>query len=121
MREHWSELTGETNGERREPHSVVTTLVDAPRGRRVRVVRRKGEREFRASLDGLGIHVGDELLVVKNAPFHGPILVELVESGARVAISLGRAEKIEVEPVEDPEPRCPGNGQTEESSKEGQR
>ncbi|MBL6974091.1 MAG: FeoA domain-containing protein [Deltaproteobacteria bacterium] len=76
------------------------TLEQASKGSRVRVLKRASGHRFASSLDGMGIHVGDELLVVGYAPFHGPILVEIPSSGVRVALGRGMAEKLHVEPVE---------------------
>jgi Fe2+ transport system protein FeoA len=49
----------------------------------------------RRNLNELGLHVGDELSVVRKAPFGGPMVVE--NRGNRVAIGRRLAEKIGVE------------------------
>ncbi len=77
------------------------TLAQAEKGATVRVVRRGTGRGLHAHLDGLGIHVGDELRVLASAPFHGPVLVEVVRTGVRVALGHGMAERVEVAPVTD--------------------
>ncbi len=75
------------------------TLVEAERGAKVRVVRRGIGRGIHANLDGIGIHIGDELVVLQSAPFHGPVLVEVVRTGVRVALGHGMAERLEVTPL----------------------
>ncbi len=75
------------------------TLVETEKGAKVRVVRRGIGRGIQAHLDGIGVHVGDELRVLGSAPFHGPVLVEVVRTGVRVALGHGMAEKLEVTPV----------------------
>lgn len=76
------------------------TLVEAEKGTKVRVVRRGIGRGIQAHLDGIGIHIGDELVVLGSAPFHGPVLVEVVRTGVRVALGHGMAERIEVSPLD---------------------
>ena len=49
----------------------------------------------RRNLNQLGLHVGDEVSVVRKAPFGGPLVVE--NRGQRVAIGRRLAEKIGVE------------------------
>lgn len=78
------------------------TLAEAEKGVKVRVVRRGIGRGIQAHLDGIGIHVGDELHVLGSAPFQGPVLVEVVRTGVRVALGHGMAERIEVAPVDGP-------------------
>ena len=46
-------------------------------------------------LNTLGIHVGDEIVVIARAPFRGPVLVEI--HGSRVALGRGIAKKVQVE------------------------
>jgi len=75
------------------------TLEQATKGSRVRVVKRTSGNRFADKLDGMGIHVGDELVVVGSAPFSGPILVEVSSSGVQVALGRGMAKKLLVEPV----------------------
>ena len=49
----------------------------------------------RRNLNELGIHEGDEISVIRKAPFGGPLMVE--NRGHRVAIGKRLAEKIVVE------------------------
>jgi Fe2+ transport system protein FeoA len=58
-------------------------------------------RGFLETLRVLGITEGDELLVLRSAPFHGPVLVEVKRLGTKVALGRGMAQKIEVMPVDE--------------------
>lgn len=49
----------------------------------------------RRNFNQLGLHVGDEVSVVRKAPFGGPLVVE--SRGHRVAMSRRLAEKVGVE------------------------
>ena len=49
----------------------------------------------RRNLNELGFHVGDEISVIRKAPFGGPLVIE--NKGQRVAIGKRLAEKIGVE------------------------
>ncbi len=51
----------------------------------------------RRTLNQLGLHVGDEVVILRRAPLGGPVEVE--NHGMRVAIGRRLAEKIEVEIV----------------------
>ena len=51
----------------------------------------------RRNLNELGLHVGDEVSVIRRAPFGGPLVIE--NRGHRVAIGKRLAEKIGVEVV----------------------
>lgn len=75
------------------------SLATAPAGILLRVVRRTFARGVQMQLDGIGIHVGDVVKVVENAPFHGPVLVEVAKTQVRVAVGRGLAGKVEVIPV----------------------
>jgi len=75
------------------------TLVDVRAGTKVKVCGGGDAVGFSASLAGLGIHVGDEVVVVRSAPFRGPVLVEVPATGVRVALGRGMAERVRVEPA----------------------
>ena len=49
----------------------------------------------RRNLNELGLHVGDEISVIRKAPFGGPLVIE--NRGQQVAIGKRLAEKIGVE------------------------
>ena len=54
-----------------------------------------GGRNLKSKLTQLGLHVGDNVHVLRRAPFGGPLLVEC--NGREVALGRGVAEKIIVE------------------------
>ena len=49
----------------------------------------------RRNLNQLGLHVGDEVVILRRAPLGGPLVIE--NRGMRVAVGRRLAEKIEVE------------------------
>jgi len=51
----------------------------------------------RCNLNQMGLHVGDEVSVIRKAPFGGPLVIE--SRGNRVAIGQQLAQKISVEAV----------------------
>jgi len=51
----------------------------------------------RRNLNQMGLHVGDEVSVIRKAPFGGPLVIE--SRGNRVAIGKQLAQKISVEAV----------------------
>jgi DtxR family Mn-dependent transcriptional regulator len=60
----------------------------------IRVGRGKG-RVFEKRLMDMGLTPGNEVSVVKSAPFHGPM--EICVRGSRLAVGRGMAERIFVE------------------------
>jgi DtxR family Mn-dependent transcriptional regulator len=52
-------------------------------------------RGFEVRLMDLGLTAGTKVIVVKSAPFHGP--VEILVRGSRLALGRGIAERIFVE------------------------
>jgi Fe2+ transport system protein FeoA len=73
------------------------TLAEAPFGEKVRVMADARTHGFDRALAGIGIHVGDEVCVVRAAPFHGPLLVLVPSSGVRVAVGRAMARSVQVE------------------------
>jgi len=73
----------------------MMTLEHVAVRRNARVVAIDGGRGVRTHLNTLGIHVGDQIVVLDRAPFKGPVLVEV--NGCRVALGRGVAGKVEVE------------------------
>lgn len=73
------------------------TLNQNETNRSVRVVEIAGSRQVQRQLAQLGIHVGDIILVKRNAPLGGPLLIE--RNGVEVAIGRRIAECITVEDV----------------------
>jgi len=54
--------------------------------------RRRRSWGFQRRLEDMGLTPGTKIMVVKSAPFHGPI--EIYVRGSRLAIGRGMAERI---------------------------
>lgn len=80
-------LTNLKNGERA---TIISIGVSS------RSSRHRHHWGFRKRLEDMGLTPGVELRVVKSAPFHGPI--ELQVRGSRLVIGRGMAERILVKP-----------------------
>jgi Fe2+ transport system protein FeoA len=55
-------------------------------------------RGLRRRLEQMGLHIGDEVVVISRGAFRGPVLV--IANGMQVALGRGVARKIEVVPIE---------------------
>ncbi len=75
---------------------MILTEVDA--GKIVKVILMNGGRELEGKLRQLGIYTGGTLQVIRKAPFHGPVLLEL--EGREIALGFGIANKIQVVDIE---------------------
>jgi Fe2+ transport system protein FeoA len=64
----------------------------------VEIVSFKGGKGISSKLRQLGLMPGDRIIVIKRAPFNGPLLVEA--SGRSIALGRGVAGKIEVKVCE---------------------
>lgn len=73
------------------------TLLEVKAGAVAEIRELHGGKAFAERLQGFGVYVGRKVRMVRAAPFHGPLLIEDVESGARIMIARGMAGKIEVE------------------------
>ena len=71
------------------------TLEDAALGRRVRIEDVALEREAKEWLDAVGIHHGEELVVLRRAVLGGPLHVR-TSSGGEFALARELAAKITV-------------------------
>jgi ferrous iron transport protein A len=69
------------------------TLLDVPEGRCARLIS-AGER-LRSRLKQQGLHLGDQVQIVRRGSFGGPLLVEL--NGREIALGRTVAQKILVE------------------------
>ena len=76
----------------------MTTLLNASKNQKLRVVKVSGGRGVHHNLARLQLGVGSVITVRKNAPFSGPLLVE--QNGMRTALGRGIAGKIFVEKAE---------------------
>ena len=70
-------------------------LSDADDQAELRILLILGGWGVRRSLNQMGIHAGDQVRVLRRAPFGGPVLID--NRGTRVAVGRGMAEKIRVE------------------------
>jgi ferrous iron transport protein A len=71
------------------------TLADAVLGRRVRIEDVTLDREAKDWLAAVGLHDGEELVILRRAAFGGPLHVR-TSSGGEFAIARELAEKIAV-------------------------
>jgi ferrous iron transport protein A len=71
------------------------TLLNAPQGQWLKVTALAGGENLRARLTQYGLFEGDCLRVLRTAPLHGPLLVEV--NGREIALGRRVAEKILVE------------------------
>jgi ferrous iron transport protein A len=72
------------------------TLADATIGRRLRIHRVDLERLAKGWLDAVGLHEGEELVVLRRALFGGPLHVR-TSSGGEFAVARELASHIEVD------------------------
>lgn len=76
-------------------NKVVTRLVDVEKGRLVKIASFDGGHGMKTKLNRFGIYPGDLARVVRHAPFHGPVLLEV--RGMEIALGRGIASLIMVE------------------------
>jgi ferrous iron transport protein A len=72
-------------------------LADAVLGRRLRIEAVDLDEEARAWLDAVGLHDGEELIVLRRAVFGGPLHVR-TSSGGEFAVAHELAARITVRP-----------------------
>lgn len=70
-------------------------LIDVDRGKQVKVIGIRGGQELSFKLRQLGLLPGDRARVMRQAPFGGPIMIEV--NGRTIALGRGIAAKITVE------------------------
>jgi ferrous iron transport protein A len=70
-------------------------LSEAANDASLKILAISGGMGSRRHLNNIGIQPGDEIRVVRRAPFGGPVLIE--NHGTQVAVGRGMAEKIRVE------------------------
>ena len=74
---------------------MTTTLKSLETGAQAVVRQISGGRLMRSRLQGVGIHPGDTITVIRSGFMGGPVLVGV--NGARIAIGQRQAQRIEVE------------------------
>lgn len=72
-------------------------LDQIPLQKKVKIVAIEGGWGIRQLLTQIGLHIGDELTVIRSGMFGGPILVDIHES--QVALGRGMAQKVMVNPL----------------------
>jgi len=73
------------------------SLLDLAKGKKARIVGFDGDIDLQAKLRQLGIIPGDQVLVLRVAPFDGPVL--LVVLGREIALGRKVAEHIIIEEI----------------------
>lgn len=69
-------------------------LIDIEVNTAVEIVSFEGGKGISSKLRQLGLMPGDQIIIIKKAPFRGPLLVDA--NGRSVALGRGVAAKIEV-------------------------
>jgi len=75
-------------------------LLEVASGQWVRVIEILGGKKVEGKLRQLGLLPGDCAQVLRQAPFGGPLLIEV--QGRAIALGRGIAAKIEVEVISEP-------------------
>ena len=70
-------------------------LLDVIVGKWVRITNIHGGAGLDSKLHSIGLMPGDMVRIIRQAPFSGPILLEV--NGREIALGRGIAEKIDVE------------------------
>ncbi len=84
-------------GEDRRVMARKGSLEEVEAGKDVVVVEIDGGAPMRRHLSSLGIHIGDIVHVRRQAPWGGPLLIEV--HGIEVALGRGVAARVKVEEV----------------------
>jgi Fe2+ transport system protein FeoA len=78
------------------------TLIDAPKGKTLKIVNIDGGDGVRRKLMALGFHKDDLVELNSQAILRGPVIVRNLSSDARVALGRGVAQKIVVSIADEP-------------------
>ena len=73
------------------------SILDAPKGKKVRIINYHGGKGISHKLRQLGLYPGREIVILRYAPLGGPVMIDA--QGRSVAIGRGIASKVEVEVV----------------------
>lgn len=71
-------------------------LLDLKQGDTAIIEKINGGKNMRFRMDGFGLREGKRIRLIMAAPFRGPLLLEDIESGARIMIGRGMAKTVEV-------------------------
>jgi Fe2+ transport system protein FeoA len=77
-------------------------LIDAPKGKTLKIVNIDGGDGVRRKLMALGFHKDDLVELNSQAILRGPVIVRNLTSDARVALGRGVAQKILVTIADEP-------------------
>jgi ferrous iron transport protein A len=77
----------------------MTDLLQAPRGKSLRVIDIAGGEKVRRRLFSLGLHPGGRVQCVSRGILGGPLIIRPGEDGSTIALGRGIARKIIVEIV----------------------
>ena len=72
-------------------------LLDIEIGSSVKIIGFEGGLGLQTKLTQYGLYPGDVARLLRIAPFHGPVLIEV--SGREIALGRGVAAKVQVESV----------------------
>jgi Fe2+ transport system protein FeoA len=75
---------------------MFMTLLQLKKGNIATVSKLSGGKSVIARMSDLGLREGKTIQLLRKAPFHGPLLVEDVNCGAKIMISRKIALSIEV-------------------------
>jgi ferrous iron transport protein A len=73
------------------------SLLDLAKGTKARIVGFEGDYDLQGKLRQLGIIPGDQILVLRVAPFEGPVLLEVL--GREIALGRQIAAHILIEEI----------------------
>jgi len=73
------------------------SLLDLEKGRKARIVGFDGDYDLQGKLRQLGIIPGDQVLVLRVAPFEGPVLLQVL--GREIALGRKIAQHIIIEEI----------------------
>jgi len=73
------------------------SILDAPKGKTVKIIGYKGGRGVGQKLRQLGLFPGRKIVILRYAPLGGPVMIDA--QGRSVALGRGIASRVEVEVV----------------------
>jgi Fe2+ transport system protein FeoA len=73
------------------------SLLDIKIGKSVKIVGFEGGKGLKTKMTRYGLYPGDIARLLRVAPFHGPVLIEV--SGREIALGRGVAANVQVESI----------------------